>query len=102
MTVSLTARFAKVTGAPGKREELGAKTASSHTIPDGRTLLVRVPLVRYRLTGVGRQEIDGLTGNLVSRIIRQPVDKAEPAEGYLYIFVTPRIIILEEEEVTPK
>jgi beta-lactamase regulating signal transducer with metallopeptidase domain len=69
------------------------------TAPDKATLLLRVPKVRMKVTGL--VEVKGSAGAETQyEVAAEPVDKNAPPEGFVYVLIKPTVIIPAEVEDT--
>ena len=97
-TLTVKAQVAELTRVDGRLEESGAALGANNvTVPEGSTLVLRLPQTRSRLTSL-REVIDPKTGKRSFKVIRQPIIIGSlPAPvRFLYVLVTLKDIVQQE------
>lgn len=94
-----TPETAEISQQAGKFETSRAKATATISIPDEKTIVMRMLILKYQPTGV-RQLRDPDTGKTSSEVVEKPIP-GQP-QRYVYVLIKPRIIIQREhEEINP-
>ena len=104
VSVRMTLRWSEMVSYEPHFVEARASRAFQETVPEGRVLVVRIPIRRYRLVGYRQGRLYNELRYVwedKEEIVLEPVDPDSAPEGYVFALIEADVINMPSDEGAP-